>query len=386
MSTPSCCLVSHTLQAGIGPADANRLLAVELAKRGYRVSLCGLNDSNASAIREGELDIHGIQFSTLEIPQAIEWSARCDRVRDFLAKEKSEHVLFRFIPFSLNTKGIVWEAGNSLPTALRGTEVIWLIDEIWLGEGPTTFKHRLVGILQRYCILRLLNGVRSRRIYTNNRFNTKALRQRRIHAETLRLFGNIPVVAADGSEWLFHEFESAGIPIKAANRGRWLILGNFGVFHSDWNPTSFLSQLRDLAGRREMQVCIVGIGSLGSYEDHWQSVGRTWGDDFSFLHLGRRTEVEVSQFLQSVDYGITTNPYYLVGKSGTCMAMLDHGLPLIVPRITDYDDPTEFPAHLVLRCGDSVGDELFTRRGSSVPDPQLPRAVDELIAAMSALR
>ena len=386
MNAPSCCLVSHTLQAGVGPADANRLLAVELAKRGYRVSLCGLNDSTAPAVRADALSIHGTPFPALHIPQAIGWDERRDLFRDFLEEQQPGHVLFRFIPYSLNPKGIIRKAANSLPHALRGAEVIWLIDEIWLGEGPTTFKHRLVGMLQRHWILRLLGGVQSRRFYTNNRFNTKALRKRNLHAETLRLFGNVPVNTSDGGEWLLHEFERAGIPITASNRGRWLVLGNFGVFHSDWNPASFLSRLRDLAERHNMQVCIAGIGALGFYEKHWRDVASTWSKDFSFLHLGRRTETEISHFLQSVDFGITTNPHYLVGKSGTCMAMLDHGLPLLVPRITAYDDPTEFPAHLVLRCGDCIGDEILTQQTLSVPDPQLPRAVDELIAAMSATR
>ena len=383
MSLPSCCLVSHTLQQGVGPADANRLLAAELAKRGHRVSLCGLNDPAAPAVRAEEMDICGTPLPALHIPQAMGWDERGKAFGGFLEEQRPDFTIVRFIPYSLNPKGIVWKASDTLSKVLRGMAVIWLVDEIWLREGSASLKHRMVGALQRYSILRLLKGVKSRRIYTNNRFNTRMLRQRGVDAETLRLFGNIPVVAPDGGEWLFHEFRKAGAPITPENRGQWLVLGNFGVFHSDWEPAAFLSELRDRARQHGRQVCIAGIGGLGGYEDHWRNVAKTWSGDFRFLHFGRRKEAEVSHFLQSVDFGLTTNPFHLVGKSGTCMAMLDHGLPILVPRIATYDDPAEFPAHLVLRCGDRIGDEIFSPRKAPAPDPQLPRAVDELIAAMS---
>ncbi len=386
MKAPSCCLVSHTLQEGVGPADANRLLAAELAKRGYRVSLCGLNDSSTSAVRAEEMDICGVSLPTLHIPRAMGWRERCEVFGRFLEEQQPGHVIVRFIPYSLNPKGIVWTAANTLPKVLQGRAVFFLMDELWLGEGPTTLKHWLVGALQRISILRMLKGVRPRRIYTNNRSNTKVLRRRGVEAETLRLFGNIPVAAGDGGEWLFGEFETAGIPITPANRNQWLVLGNFGIFHPDWKSGPFFSSLKKRAAAHGKQVCVVGIGGLGACKDHWQEVAGTWGGEFRFLHLGRRDAGEVSRFLQSVDFGITTTPYFLVGKSGTCMAMLDHGLPIIAPRIAADDDPTEFPEQLVLRTGDEPGDAIFAPRGRSVPDPQLPRAATELISAMSADR
>ncbi len=386
MSVPSCCLISHSLQQGVGPADANRLLAAEMARRGWRVSLCGLNDSSIPTVRTEEMNICETSLPALQIPQVMGWDDRCEALRVFLEQQQSEWVIFRFIPYSLNPKGIVWRASISLPKVLLGTKVLWLVDEIWLGGGSASLKHRLVGALQRYCILRLLKGVGAKRVYTNNRFNTKLLRQREVDAETMRLFGNIRVSAPDWGEWLFREFGKSGVPITSENRGQWLVLGNFGVFHSDWEPTAFFSQLRDRAKQHGKKVCIVGIGSLGSYKDHWQKVAEAWSGDFRFLHLGLRDETEISHFLQSVDFGLTTNPYYLVGKSGTCMAMLDHALPIIVPKISTDDDPAEFPAHLVLRCGERIGDEIFAPKEARTPCPRLPQAVDELIAVMSDRR
>ncbi len=383
MAPTSCCLVSHTLQNGIGPADANLLLATELIKRSHRVTLCGLSDSRRTKVESESRFIHDALINALHIPEALGWQERCEVFRDFLEKEKPAFIIVRFIPYSLNPKGVVWKAANLLPKILHGRSVIWLVDEIWLGETSGKWKHRLVGLLQRHSILRLLKGSKARLVFTNNHFNAKALQKHGVNATSLRLFGNIPVAATDHGAWLFQEFGKAGIPVSVSNRSQWLVLGIFGVFHSDWDPDSFLSELKDRASQHGKQVCVVGIGSLRSYEAHWKHVSESWASSFRFLHLGCREESEVSQFLQSVDFGLTTNPYYLVGKSGTCMAMLDHGLPILVPRITSEDDITEFPAHLILRCGNNIGDEIFSKKDAFPPDPQLPRAVDELVTAMS---
>jgi hypothetical protein len=383
MKCLSCCLLSHTLQPGVGPADANLLLAEEFASRGHRVSLCGLNDRQITQARAEELICGGTRIPALSLPETMSWSHRRRLLRDFLEKENPDHVILRFIPYSLNRKGIVWQAALVLPGVLSGKRVIWLMDEIWFGENACSFRHKIVGRLQRACIFLLIRRLKPRRIFTNNRANSRVLQRYGLNAETLRLFGNIPVVASDGGQWLFREFDRAKLPITPANRSQWLLLGNFGAFHPNWNPDAFLASLRDRAASHGMRVAVVGIGGLGACEDHWRSVASKWGGDLIFHHLGRRDAADVSLFLQSVDFGLATNHYHLVGKSGTCMAMLDHGLPILVPQIADDDDPTEFPPHLVMRCGDVVDDSIFAPRQRHAPDPQLQKTAGELIAAMS---
>ena len=386
MTTPSCCLVSHTLQNGIGPADANRLLAGELAVRNYRVSLCGINDANIPQIHTERMVLSGREVNAQHIPQTLGWEKQCAEFRRFLDAESPDVLAIRFIPYSLDPKGIVWKAARFLPEVLRGRKVIWLVDEIWLGDGDSTIKHRLVGLLQRQAILRLLRQPYSHRVFTNNNFNTAMLRHRGVRAATLRLFGNIPVATHDGGEWLFREFEKASVPITRETRERWLIFGIFGVFHSDWNPDAFFSEMEIQARQHGKEICIAGIGSLRSYDHHWKQVAAKWGDRFRLLHLGCRDESEVSQFLQSVDFGLTTNPCHLMGKSGTCMAMLDHGLPIVVPRANRYDDIAEFPPQLVWRGAARALVEIFSVRQRVPADPQLPKFVDVLTGAIEEIR
>jgi hypothetical protein len=48
--------------------------------------------------------------------------------------------------------------------------------------------------------------------------------------------------------------------------------------------------------------------------------------------VGEKTPEEISRLLQNLDFGIATHPWALAGKSGAVAALLDHGLPVVVPR------------------------------------------------------
>jgi hypothetical protein len=52
---------------------------------------------------------------------------------------------------------------------------------------------------------------------------------------------------------------------------------------------------------------------------------------FTFEILGRKSEEDISALLQTVDFGVSRVPANLIGKSGTAIAMLEHGLPIWIP-------------------------------------------------------
>ena len=102
---------------------------------------------------------------------------------------------------------------------------------------------------------------------------------------------------------------------------------------------------------------MVSIGRLGPGEALWRDMQSRYGQRFGFARLGERPREEVSVFLQSIDFGLATTPWQLIGKSASTAAMLDHGLPVIVAR-DDVDVGTKgSPAH----------DPLLRRIGADLP-------------------
>jgi hypothetical protein len=50
----------------------------------------------------------------------------------------------------------------------------------------------------------------------------------------------------------------------------------------------------------------------------------------TFILLGPHSETKVSEFFNTIDFGLSSYPIFVIGKSGSAAAMLDHGVPIIV--------------------------------------------------------
>jgi hypothetical protein len=55
---------------------------------------------------------------------------------------------------------------------------------------------------------------------------------------------------------------------------------------------------------------------------------------FTFSRLGQLSAECVSEHLQQADFGIAVMPSHLVGKSSAVAAMVAHGLPVIISRLS----------------------------------------------------
>jgi glycosyltransferase involved in cell wall biosynthesis len=62
----------------------------------------------------------------------------------------------------------------------------------------------------------------------------------------------------------------------------------------------------------------------------WNSIKKRFRHQVTFTELGRVSEKEISLVLQKCDFGVTTTDLDIIGKSGTTIAMLEHGLPVFL--------------------------------------------------------
>ena len=93
-----------------------------------------------------------------------------------------------------------------------------------------------------------------------------------------------------------------------------------------------LARLADITRRADRRIVIVSIGNAGADAASVFERAKAALPGVSFALLGRRPAEQVSQFLNTVDFGLSSYPYALLGKSGAVAAMLEHGLPVIVSR------------------------------------------------------
>jgi hypothetical protein len=150
----------------------------------------------------------------------------------------------------------------------------------------------------------------------------------------------VPIADSDADAWLPAALLEAGCGDVTANRQQWWLVAIFGTLHPAWQPEPLMQRLRAAAEASGKRVALISVGRLGPGEPPWHEMQRRYGAQVPLLRLGEQPATRISQLLNSVDFGIATSPYSLVGKSATIAAMLEHGVPVIVNR---EDGPAASP-------------------------------------------
>jgi hypothetical protein len=147
------------------------------------------------------------------------------------------------------------------------------------------------------------------------------------------------------------------------------LLGLFGTINPQWSAERLLAACA--GGEKKPVILSIGRIGDGGAEMLRQTQER---NGVRCIDLGEQPSARISQFFQEIDLGVATSPWALIGKSGSVAAMLEHGLPVVVPRddwklrVGPTPEPTAHPLLFKL-------DERFSA-GLPAGLPRLPMRAD----------
>lgn len=346
-----------------GVGDYVRLLAQECQALGADCCLLALQDEHVSEPVEG---CTSGSVPSLRLPATMAWRSRVEKAEAFRAKMEPDWISVQFVPYGFNAKGIVWDTTSNLRRVVEGARLHVMLHELWIGEcADASWKSRLVGAIQRWSIVHLLRRLAPTHLTTSNGTYIQMLGREGLKSDMLALFGNIPVVAEPGtSEWVWETLAARNIlPEDGERRRIWLVVF-FGTLHPEWEAEPLFAIIDRAAAASGRKVCFAAIGRLGAEGDRkWQGMSTRYGGQFSFVKMGEQRADRISGLFQAADFGIAASPWQLIGKSGSAMAMLEHGLPVIANRdnwrARGLEVP-EDPVHAVLhRCDDLLERKLI---------------------------
>ena len=114
-----------------------------------------------------------------------------------------------------------------------------------------------------------------------------------------------------------------------------------------------------------------------------------FGDQIALYELGALPSEMISQVFSMLDFGLATSPIGLVGKSGSAIAMLEHGIPLLVTR-TDVAIPRQesdenfIASKATLFKADEFDWNTFFN-SKTVSQSLLPNIAGQLVSSMQQL-
>jgi hypothetical protein len=364
-----------------GVGDYTRRLAGACAARGHGCTAIALHDPHVA--RATDLTEDGMRL--IRLPAAAPWPGRLACAIGHQRRLAPDWVSWQFVAYGFNPRGLVpselWQGAAHL----SGSRCHVMMHELWIGlEAGSGWLARAAGWRQRWRVLRLLDQLSPDCVQTSNAAYQSALRDEGLLAGVTGVFGNVPV--ADG------------FPGRAATIGRWLpdaagfdapplVSLTFGTLHPQWRPAATADWLVSTAGRLARAPALIVIGRAGSHAAAILDLFRRRG--VTVRATGELDATAISHLLRAADFGIAPHPWALIGKSGAAAAMLEHGLPVLVPRdewrlrrasATAAAAPGD-PLLVRLAGLDAARTDrwLASRRP---PEPALPRIADDFLAAL----
>jgi hypothetical protein len=317
-----------------GVGDYTRDLAGACVRAGCRAVIVALNDTFVDgAPRFERQNSRGTDIDVLRLAAGLSWTSRVATAAPWLTEFSPDWLSLQFVPHGFHPKGLIGNLGRHLQPLCEGRRVQVMFHETWMGAARGSIvRHRIIGLLQRSAVMHMVLTLRPVIAHTSNSAYVAMLARAGIGARVLPLFGNIPAVDVPAG-WMAGELLRAGVAqdcVKPRNASWWF--GTFGSLHPEWEPEPLFSYISAAAAQSGRKVVIAAIGRQPGRVNRWQALQEKYSRSFTFCLLGERTSPEVSWYLQSLDFGLATTSWKLIGKSGTAAAMLEHGLPVIVSR------------------------------------------------------
>ena len=302
-----------------GVGDYTRILAGECARAGHECRLLAVNDAHLSGHAPLETS------PALRLPAIMPWHERATVALAWAQAFAPDWQSWQIVPYGFHDKGVIpREACKFAATLAQGGS--WrrhvMLHELWLGlSAHESARNRITGALQRRALKKFLLALHPDALDTTNPTYLAALVRNDIAASHIPIFGNIPVIA----------------PPAAVARAAGVFNGViFGTVHPQFLPVARRAMAALLAGARASggSLRITIVGNTGAHGLGLVESLQNFAPDgqFEIRSLGEMPAEKVSLALQEADFGIAMHPWALLGKSGVVAAMLDHGLPVFVPR------------------------------------------------------
>lgn len=331
-----------------------------LLRRGHQCQVVALADRHAPAPFAGRLD--GTDCELVRIPARAWERGEIEAARRALDRFAPDWRSLQMVCYGYDRRGFLLGSRERL-LALRGAGKRHIMfHELWVGAGQSsTFKERATGWLQRRLLSRVIADWAPNVMHTSNPAYRALLASHGFKAGELPLPGGIPILCEPQLTQRIDLLRDRFMVAPHSTPAR-LIAGVFGSIHESWADKPWLQALLAACRASGRDLALVQIGRPGALGRRiWDELRARHGVGVEFLELGELDAEDVSAAMRLLDLGIATTPWALVGKSSSVAAMLEHGLPVVVPRedfrLRSIPTPEPTPHPLLYRL-----DQDFLRR------------------------
>lgn len=373
MRSPVLFLAPGIQPASGGVADYCRLLVGALSGDGIECHLASWSESGGTLLTEP-----APRTIFLHQPGSSSVASKAARLREYLNDHNIEWVSLQFVNFGFGKRGLIPGLASALAPALQGKRLHLFLHELWVRDHHgLNLRHRLLGAWQRRQLLQLVRVLKAEEVWTSIDFYARQLAREGVHASTVPIFGNIPVSSARADEWILQR-------LGRGSRDEYWFVGLFGTIDRGWPFDAVVPRVLEAGG--EKKVVFVLFGKNGDADAFVQYVRSLPGAEL--LSLGPHDEETVDRLLNSMDLALATTPAEGIFKSGSAVAFLERGVPVVaVHGGLEAPGASGAQAHPnVVLCDDNFEENLTAAASSRQRRALLPTVKRQYLEMFSSAR
>lgn len=294
-----------------GVADYVLNLTDCLEKLGHQIAIISINDYKCITLKME--DVNYITSSKIRISSDLSMLRKKSIIKEFVQTFQPDLVSLQFVSFAFQKKGLPFSLLNVL-NGIKPFPLHIMFHELWIDFSNTkSLKKYVLGKLQKFCLLFIIKHLKPLFISTSIPFYVSKLKHYK--ADLLPLFGNIKPIDYINLT-------------KQKNELNIVFLGSFSPNIADF--ISQLNWLKNYSIAHKLNVKFNVIGNNGIYKEvAFLQIKNILGR-YALNYIGERSAEQVSETFLNADIGISRADYKFFGKSGSTLAMLEHGLPVLL--------------------------------------------------------
>ncbi|KJD34639.1 hypothetical protein PK35_02370 [Tamlana nanhaiensis] len=299
-----------------GVGDYTLRLCEQLKLQGISVGVLAFNDGYVEEVCEENMEMNKMTFPVFRIPSGLEAKKKISHANIWLEKYNPEWLSLQFVPYSFNVKGIPLGLKKQLSSISGNSKWHIMFHELWLGlRNNDSLKYKIIGAVQKFIVKSLVTSLKFKVVHTHTRFYLKVLKRININAIYLPIFSNIPLIANV-------------LDLKTKLNSSSIKYVIFGTIHPKAPVDDFIKELSAYYTHNNQHFELIFIGRSGFELNKWEQTLIKY--NVSYKIKGASSVNDVSKELQNAHFGITTNPKFVLEKSGTVAAMREHKLPILI--------------------------------------------------------
>lgn len=294
-----------------GVADYVINLTDCLTKLGHEIAIISINDQkHITSKTEG---INYVNSNKIRLSSNLPLLKKISVLKQFTNDFKPDWVSLQFVSFAFHKKGLPLSLITILKP-IKNYPLHIMFHELWIDFKKTkSLKQHILGRLQKLCTTLILQKLKPKLITTSIPYYVKKLHN--LNAFLLPLFGNIKPI----------EIENLISTKKELNI---VFFGSFSPNIADF--TTQLHWIKNYAKVSKLEIKFNVIGNNGIHKEAAFLQIKNILGRYTLNYLGEKNAEQVSELFLKADIGISRADYNYFGKSGSTLAMLEHGLPVML--------------------------------------------------------